>query len=82
MGLLGGIGFTVSIFISILAYDVEALTSEAKIGVLMASILSAVTGYAFLRVVSTRAEHPIDEVQQAPVDVPGTEGRSGADSEN
>ncbi len=81
VGLLAGIGFTVSIFVSILAFDEETLTSEAKIGVLLASILSAVIGYAFLRAGSTKAEHPIDEVQQVPVDVPGTVGRSGADSE-
>ena len=51
VGVLGGIGFTVSIFISGLSYDVDALTSQAKIGILIGSILSAVTGFALLRAV-------------------------------
>ena len=55
VGLLGGIGFTFSILMAGLAYDDAALTSQAKIGVLLGSILSAVAGYAFLRVVSARA---------------------------
>ena len=72
VGLLGGIGFTVSIFISGLAYDADGLISQAKIGVLLASILSAVAGYAFLRFVAPRAEHPTPEVERVPLDVPGS----------
>lgn len=41
---LAGIGFTVSIFITGLAYTDVALQDEAKIGVLVASLLSAVIG--------------------------------------
>ena len=39
-------------------------TSLAKIGILIGSILSVVTGFAFLRAVSARAEQPIEEVQK------------------
>ncbi|MBC7895103.1 MAG: Na+/H+ antiporter NhaA [Cytophagaceae bacterium] len=46
---LGGIGFTMSIFIAGLAYGVPALNEDAKIGILIASTVSGVVGYAMLR---------------------------------
>lgn len=49
VSLLAGIGFTVAIFIAGLAYDDQALIEEAKIGILAASIVAAVMGYSFLR---------------------------------
>ncbi|MCH7620933.1 MAG: Na+/H+ antiporter NhaA, partial [Chloroflexi bacterium] len=82
VALLGGIGFTVSIFIAGLAYDVDALTSQAKIGVLLASVLSAVAGYAFLRAAPVSSEQPNHDVQQVPVASPGAVDPSGPDSEN
>ena len=51
VGLLAGIGFTVSIFISGIAFDDRALVDQAKMGVFAASVLSGVAGYAVLRVV-------------------------------
>ncbi len=47
--LLGGIGFTVSIFISDLAYHDAQMISEAKIGILITSLLAATAGWCFLR---------------------------------
>ncbi len=47
LGLLGGIGFTMSIFISNLAYSPELL-NQAKIGVFSGSILAGVAGYLIL----------------------------------
>lgn len=43
-GCLGGIGFTMSIFISELAYSADPLINQAKVGVLIGSAASAVLG--------------------------------------
>jgi len=45
-----GIGFTVSLFITDLAFSDEALVSEAKIGILVASVLAAILGSLVLRI--------------------------------
>jgi NhaA family Na+:H+ antiporter len=50
--LLAGIGFTVSIFIAALAFDDAAMIAEAKIGVLSASIIAGIAGYAALRLLT------------------------------
>lgn len=44
IGLLAGIGFTMSIFISMLAFEDPALLGAAKLGVLLGSLVSAVFG--------------------------------------
>ena len=49
LGLLGGIGFTMSIFISSLAFQDPAMLNHAKIGILVGSLLSGVVGYLILR---------------------------------
>jgi len=49
LGAVGGIGFTVSLFIADLSFPGdEALTSEAKLGILAGSLLAAVLGIALL----------------------------------
>jgi NhaA family Na+:H+ antiporter len=48
-GLLAGIGFTVSLFITGLAFTEARLIAEAKIGILAASLLAGISGYLFLR---------------------------------
>jgi NhaA family Na+:H+ antiporter len=47
--LLGGIGFTVSLFVSALAFSDVAFQQEAKVAVLVASASSGVAGYVWLR---------------------------------
>lgn len=49
VGLLAGIGFTVSIFISSLAFDDATQLMEAKTAVLGASVIAGVLGYLMLR---------------------------------
>jgi NhaA family Na+:H+ antiporter len=47
-GLLGGIGFTMSLFVSGLSFASPELLNYAKLGILLGSILSALAGIAFL----------------------------------
>lgn len=49
VGFLGGIGFTMSIFISLLAYSDPNQITEAKIAVLLSSMISGTIGYFWLR---------------------------------
>lgn len=51
---LGGIGFTVSLFIAELAFSDPDLISAAKLGILCGSAISAVLGITLLLVVSRR----------------------------
>ena len=45
---IAGIGFTVSLFVTGLAFDAVALQDEAKVGILGASIVAAVVGVMIL----------------------------------
>jgi NhaA family Na+:H+ antiporter len=47
--LLGGVGFTMSLFVAALAFTDATLLSSAKIGVIVASTISGVGGYLVLR---------------------------------
>ncbi|MFZ1388283.1 MAG: Na+/H+ antiporter NhaA [Thiolinea sp.] len=51
VAILGGIGFTMSLFISSLAFEQEgaALVTNDRLGILVGSILSAVIGYLILK---------------------------------
>jgi NhaA family Na+:H+ antiporter len=51
LGMLCGIGFTMSLFIASLAYHDPLLNEEAVLGVLGASVIAAVLGYLWLRAV-------------------------------
>jgi NhaA family Na+:H+ antiporter len=51
LGVLCGIGFTMSLFIASLAYRDPLLYDEAVLGVLGASVIAAVLGYLWLRAV-------------------------------
>ena len=46
---LCGMGFTVSLFVSAIAFDQESLVDQAKIGVFGASLLAGAAGYFILR---------------------------------
>jgi NhaA family Na+:H+ antiporter len=47
-GMLGGIGFTMSLFISSLSFATPELLDGAKLGILLGSLLAAATGLLFL----------------------------------
>lgn len=49
MGLMSGIGFTMSIFIALLSFDDAYHQTEAKFAILTASALSGIIGYVILR---------------------------------
>jgi NhaA family Na+:H+ antiporter len=49
LGLLGGIGFTMSMFISSLAYKDAGLLNHAKIGILIGSLVAGMLGYLILK---------------------------------
>lgn len=54
---LGGIGFTVSLFITDLAFESEFLTDAAKVGIFTASIVSGIIG-SLLLLRTSRATYP------------------------
>lgn len=49
VGILAGIGFTMSIFISLLSFDDALHVEEAKFAILVASILAGVIGFVYLK---------------------------------
>lgn len=55
-GFLGGIGFTMSIFITLLAFQDNAVISVSKISVLIASVISGLAGFLWLRVLKPEPE--------------------------
>lgn len=55
--LLAGIGFTMSLFIASLAFPDPTLLAQAKVGILIASTLSGITGYFVLRAIPYPEEH-------------------------
>ncbi len=46
--ILGGVGFTMAIFVANLAYTADALIVEAKLAILLASLVAGVVGFLFL----------------------------------
>lgn len=64
VGLLGGVGFTVSLFVDELAFDEEILINDGKMGILAGSLVSAVVGYVMLVLVN-RKPPPSSEAEQS-----------------
>jgi NhaA family Na+:H+ antiporter len=51
VSMLGGIGFTVALFVTELAFEPGVLADQAKIGILAASAIAGAAGYIYLRAV-------------------------------
>jgi NhaA family Na+:H+ antiporter len=58
VGMLGGIGFTMSLFIGTLAFGDAAHATEVRLGVLAGSLLSAMAGLTVLAAASPRSAAP------------------------
>jgi Na+:H+ antiporter, NhaA family len=64
-GAVAGIGFTVALFITELAFEDPLLRDEAKIGILVASVLAGVLGWLLLRLAPVDRGAPEDLVERA-----------------
>ena len=53
---LGGLGFTMSLFINSLAYTDEALIDSAKMGILFGSLIAGTLGYIFIRLTTKNTQ--------------------------
>ena len=66
LGAVGGIGFTVSVFIAGLSFPgADLLTEEAKVAILLASLVSAVVGVLLLLATSRQPETTEEPAAQA-----------------
>ena len=54
--ILGGVGFTMAIFVANLAFPEEVMVTEAKMGILTASLFAGVIGFLFLFAQAKAAE--------------------------
>lgn len=66
LGMLGGIGFTMSIFISLLSLNKPWLQAEAKFAILVASVLSGMAGYIFLSLYNKKRKKKYNKNLTAP----------------
>jgi NhaA family Na+:H+ antiporter len=55
LGMLAGIGFTMSIFISLLSFSDEMHVTEAKFAILCASVIAGLVGFVFLKSIKGKA---------------------------
>ncbi|RZL34704.1 MAG: Na+/H+ antiporter NhaA, partial [Pedobacter sp.] len=62
VGMLAGIGFTMSIFIALLSFSDPFHITEAKFAILCASIIAGVVGFVFLKSIKLKAKKSL--VQQ------------------
>jgi Na+:H+ antiporter, NhaA family len=56
VGFLGGIGFTMSIFITLLAFDQQHFINESKIVILLSSVLAGAVGFLLLKMFSKQVQ--------------------------
>lgn len=54
-GILGGIGFTMSIFITLIAFDDQIIINNSKLFIILASTISGIVGLLFLKAVFAKS---------------------------
>ncbi|WP_291150021.1 Na+/H+ antiporter NhaA [Flavobacterium sp. UBA7680] len=55
--MLGGIGFTMSIFIALLSFQLPEFQNEAKFAILITSVLAGISVFFLLRLYNTRQKN-------------------------
>ena len=70
VGILAGIGFTMSIFVSMLAFDDKTLQDTAKLAVVVASTLSMIVGYIWLRIATKKRQEAENEEDLVSEEIP------------
>ncbi len=55
VAVIGGVGFTMSLFITNLAFENQAMIDASKIGILIGSLISGIAGYYLLKLTSVRS---------------------------
>jgi NhaA family Na+:H+ antiporter len=68
--ILGGIGFTMALFVSDLAFRAESLHAYSKTGILAGSVVSAVAGYVVLRSALNRSGSPDTRIERPSPRIP------------
>lgn len=58
-GFLGGIGFTMSIFITLLSFDDAVIVNNSKIAILIASLIAGTIGFIWLRLTLKTQIEPV-----------------------
>lgn len=56
LGMLAGIGFTMSIFISLLSFSDEMHVTEAKFAILCASVIAGLAGFIYLKSINKKSK--------------------------
>lgn len=56
VGFLGGIGFTMSIFITLLAFDDAAIINNSKFIIMLSSLIAGLIGFIFLKVLQLKED--------------------------
>jgi NhaA family Na+:H+ antiporter len=57
VGILGGMGFTVALYVNALAFDTASLTDQGKLGIMVGTLIAASLSYLTLRLVSAASQH-------------------------
>jgi len=60
-GFLGGIGFTMSIFVTLLAFDNDDMVNNSKIAIIIASFIAGLIGFIFLKM-TLKTPYEKDEI--------------------